>query len=645
MRSQSAQCSISPHVSCDERKTIYRNNSGRSHRSSRNSEESRANASSNRNTNGVMAFPDSASLATSATECSTFFPEATFGETTRRKGSSKDSREMLENVERVLRFAQKRLRKSRVENFYEKKKKKYGNSADGGMLHVQHSDVELDSVLGNGSYNAVYSVKRIKGSLLDRQEIVVKTLRSKLLSDLPMLAACAADLRKEGLILATLQQPPSVLHPGANNIIKCLGWAPTGLSAYANGCHDSFFLILEKLDRTLADTLKEWRLLENSNEDEKHRESLRKSFRHGPKTSSRSVLLSNVKNSFFRNNSKTPLDTSERDQSTASTYSNFSEPEQVQFWKLRLSLLVDLCGAIAYLHSQRIIHRDLKPDNVGFDTTGTLKVFDFDVSRVLPHQANWGDYRNETFKMTRNVGSPRYMSPEVARGENYNEKADVYALGLLAYEILTLKRPFDSFSSKERGRKGGKVDKDCVQVVVRDDETDGSDGKKQKRRNSFGNFPFRKSSGSGSADQSAGSSGKLGSMFRRRRSHSRGSSKKSNRRSAKYANIRPLLPVATPHELSMEQNRHESMRSEISCSQKSYKSTSSNSTRSHLHSVNNIDIETTSFFWTRSLRTIIDQAWSYDIPTRPFASQLKSLIGEELERIELHEDLSDSHHI
>lgn len=653
---------------------------------------------------GVVSA-ESPSIATIETDYSTsFFPDATFGEATsraHRRRSNDDQQAMLERIERILRFAQKRLKKSRVEGFYERKKKKHGSS-DGGVVHVQHSDVRLDQVLGNGSYNVVYSVKRIKGSLLNRDDIVVKTLRSKLLADPPMLAACAADLRKEGLLLASLQQA-SKPHKssGASNIVQCLAWAPTGLSAYANGCHDSFFLILEKLDRTLTDTLKEWKLLENAAEDEKHRESLRKGCvagKHGGlKTSSRSILLSSVKNTFFsrdnsqrsyseRSNSLSHSELSEIDQSTnsssSSSFSNHSsstghnsninnnncDQEQIRFWKLRLDLLKDLCGAVAFLHSQRIIHRDLKPDNVGFDKKGTLKVFDFDVSRILPNQANWGDYRNETFKMTRKVGSPRYMSPEVAKGEHYNEKADVYALALLAYEILTLKRPFDSLSSKDRGGKGGNVYKDCVQVVVRgneqqEEEQDGrSGGRKQKRRNSFGNFVMRRNSLNNStthstntnADQSAGS-GKIGSMFRRR-SHSRGSTKQSSKtRNSKYANIRPLLPIATPQELTAAsdhpqhrkgsnsdgmQARQPVVRSNSFTNRNSSLKSVGSSVRSHHHSVNDINIETGSFFWTRSLRTTIDQAWSYDIPTRPFAYEFTELIGEELERIELSEDLS-----
>jgi len=664
-----SESSVSPHISSIGRKHRNHNNNN-SHPENPNC----LNGQDDPVYTDMGMSPDSsdkadASIATSATEYSSaFFPRATFGDSVfvspqTKNANESDELETLERVERILRFAQKRLKKSKVEGFFEKKKKKYGKCRNGGgIIDVRHSDLKLDSILGNGSYNVVYSVKRIKQSLLDPEEIVVKTLRSKLLSDLPMLAACAADLRKEGLILASLQQQPQAQHhqhSGANNIVKVLAWTPTGLSAFANGCHDSFFLVLERLDRTLTDTLKEWKTLENVG-DNKEKQQLssscnsKTSFRQNIKNSSRSLRLSSVKKSFFRNDGVSPRQNrtaylaaaaseKQEEEDAGSGSLHKSDDAQIQFWKMRLNLLMDLCDAVSFLHSQRVLHRDLKPDNVGFDRNGKLKVFDFDVARVLPHQANWGDYKNETFKMTKKVGSPRYMSPEVSKGESYNEKSDVYALGLLAYEMLSLKRPFNT------------LDKDCVPVVVRGEEPSGG---RQKRRNSF---PFRRPIPDGGGSSSGKLQGIAESFFRRR-SRSRGSySRKTSRRNnpPKYANIRPLLPIATPHELGQRQletttksssssaaaKKHNRSKSNKSSSYKSmspsYKSTSckgtSTNSRSHHHAINDIDLETSSFFWTQSLRTTIDRAWSYDIPTRPFASELKVLLGGELDRIEWHE--------
>ena len=83
-------------------------------------------------------------------------------------------------------------------------------------------------------------------------------------------------------------------------------------------------------------------------------------------------------------------------------------------------------------------------DNIGFEdpsgltssaSTGVLKVFDFDVARILPEE----DVSKSTlplFQLTKRVGSPRYMSPECARGDAYNEKADVYSFGIVLWECF-----------------------------------------------------------------------------------------------------------------------------------------------------------------------------------------------------------------
>ena len=114
----------------------------------------------------------------------------------------------------------------------------------------------------------------------------------------------------------------------------------------------------------------------------------------------------------------------------------------------RSHVILDLAEATAYLHSQRILHRDLKPDNIGFDHDGVLKVFDFDVARILP-ESLLSDDSNATFKLTKRVGSPRYMSPECARGDQYNAKADVYTFGILCHELMSLVKPYSDMSSDQ----------------------------------------------------------------------------------------------------------------------------------------------------------------------------------------------------
>ncbi|MFO0682255.1 MAG: protein kinase [Sandaracinus sp.] len=102
-----------------------------------------------------------------------------------------------------------------------------------------------------------------------------------------------------------------------------------------------------------------------------------------------------------------------------------------------------ICGALGAAHARGIVHRDLKPENVFLSTKGgveRVKVLDFGISKVKSAEA-------EGVRMTRTgqlVGTPLYMSPEQARGETeIDRRVDVYALGVMLYEMLTGVPPFD----------------------------------------------------------------------------------------------------------------------------------------------------------------------------------------------------------
>ena len=110
-----------------------------------------------------------------------------------------------------------------------------------------------------------------------------------------------------------------------------------------------------------------------------------------------------------------------------------------------------------FIHSRcSIIYRDLKPDNIGFDIRGDVKIFDFGLSRQLPNCGNQqrdggvggGSTRtlNDTFQMTGDTGSPRYMAPEVALEQPYNESSDVYSFGILLHQICSLEVPFEGYT-------------------------------------------------------------------------------------------------------------------------------------------------------------------------------------------------------
>ena len=96
----------------------------------------------------------------------------------------------------------------------------------------------------------------------------------------------------------------------------------------------------------------------------------------------------------------------------------------------------ELAGSLQYLHSRSIVHRDLKPENILVDTDDHLKVADFGTALVD------GAKRLTWKHLTDGLGTPDYMSPEQIQGERGDHRSDIYAWGIMMYEMLTGRVPF-----------------------------------------------------------------------------------------------------------------------------------------------------------------------------------------------------------
>jgi serine/threonine-protein kinase len=124
-----------------------------------------------------------------------------------------------------------------------------------------------------------------------------------------------------------------------------------------------------------------------------------------------------------------------------------------QEWPLPDARLADLLAQIldvlACAHAQGIVHRDLKPENVvvTLDERGEerIKVCDFGLAKILEGGGAGPPSRWETHGGTI-LGTPEYMAPEQARGEPVDARTDVYALGVLSYQLLTSRLPFNADS-------------------------------------------------------------------------------------------------------------------------------------------------------------------------------------------------------
>ena len=120
------------------------------------------------------------------------------------------------------------------------------------------------------------------------------------------------------------------------------------------------------------------------------------------------------------------------------TLTDYIAKHGVLKWKDVVHFTMQILKALQHAHDRGIVHRDIKPQNVMLLEDGTIKVMDFGIAR----------FNRETDKTMseKAIGSVHYISPEQAKGDVTDERSDIYSIGVMMYEMLTGKKPFDGES-------------------------------------------------------------------------------------------------------------------------------------------------------------------------------------------------------
>ncbi|MEL7045777.1 MAG: serine/threonine-protein kinase, partial [Pseudomonadota bacterium] len=104
-----------------------------------------------------------------------------------------------------------------------------------------------------------------------------------------------------------------------------------------------------------------------------------------------------------------------------------------------LECVIQLADALDYAHGQNVVHRDMKPDNIIFNQADRrVKIADFGIARLSEQDIS------DSTQAGMMLGTPRYMSPEQATGDKVDGRSDLFAVGVLMYEMITGRKAFDA---------------------------------------------------------------------------------------------------------------------------------------------------------------------------------------------------------
>lgn len=201
---------------------------------------------------------------------------------------------------------------------------------------VNRQDLDVGELLGRGAFSEVREV-RMKNNTTT---YAMKHLKAKLLSQADNFRLAAAELAVEAHMLASFDHP---------NVMKIRGWAANGVASFNDGRHDSFFLLLDRLDETLDQRIEMWQRNQNYS------------------TVQNSTSSGNIMTDIWRRFSAVPAE------------QTLLCPTTME----KIGVSIEIASALAYLHSVGVIFRDLKPNNIGF-LNGRVQLFDFGLSRELP---------------------------------------------------------------------------------------------------------------------------------------------------------------------------------------------------------------------------------------------------------------------